>query len=83
MNSGIYNVWSKIIGTHGVHKALLGRLMVHDNELHHLEDHGGMESLFPEGPLSEAHQKNFAKCQNGPYLVIERENDIDLEKSLG
>ena len=81
MNSGIYKVFNKIHGTNGVHKRLLGRLLVHDNKMYHLEDHG-MHDIFPEGDIGDVHEKAFAKCSGSYYFSVEKE-EMDVESSFG
>lgn len=81
MDSGIYKVFNKIHGPTGVHKRLLGRLLVHDNKMYHLEDHG-MHDIFPEGVMDETHEKAFSKCGENHYFSVEKE-EVDVESSFG
>jgi len=82
MKPGIYKLFNKTHGD-GASKRLLGRILIHDNKLYHLEDHG-MKNMFPEGDLNEVHEKCFEKCGRSHYFALEKEDDsMDLEESLG
>ena len=81
MNPGIYKVYNKIHDAGVVNRRLLGRLLIHDNKLYLLEDHG-LNGLFLEGELSEDHEKNFQRANSSHYWKIEKE-ESGIESSLG
>ena len=83
MNNGIYKIYNQIHSMDGIAQRLIGRILVHQGSVHLLEDHG-LKGMFPEGPLTEVHEKNFGKCSNSWYFRVEPESDeLGLEESLG
>lgn len=71
---GIYKVFSKTFKKDKLSRRLEARLLIHpDGTLTHLEAHGAVDEMLPEGPINDKTVKNWDKLANNQYIQIERE----------
>jgi len=57
-------------------RSLAGRILVHDGQIEHLEDHGGMDRLLPSGPVTPALERRFSRLTSSGYHELINEADI-------
>jgi hypothetical protein len=71
---GIYKVFSKTFKKDKLSRRLEARLLVHpDGTLTHLEAHGTVDEMLPEGQITDQTVKNWDKLAENQYISIERE----------
>jgi hypothetical protein len=58
------------------HVRLVGRIMIHERTLHHLEDHGQIHELLPEGEITAVTARRWGQLQNSGYYQVVDENDL-------
>lgn len=76
IEEGIYRIYILRHEGERTHRRMAARLLIHGGQIHHLEDHHQMDSLFPEGPLTPQLQLRLARLQQNPYYEVIHENDI-------
>jgi hypothetical protein len=73
----IYRVYQRVPGDVEVERKLVGRFMVHDNELTILEDYFGvLDGFLKEGALTEKDQQGIQRLKHSPYYDVASEGDI-------
>jgi hypothetical protein len=76
---GIYRIFRHRFDDAGTqHSRYLGRIVLLDGHLTHLEDHcASLGKLLPEGPMDESILQRFRSLQHSPYHEVVRESDIE------
>ena len=76
MRDDIYTVRQRHAGDAGLEHRPLGRVMVKDGQVHHLEDYEGhLEGMFPEGFVGDHHDKRLAALNSNPYMEVVPESE--------
>lgn len=74
----IFRVYRRHLTDSGeVKNRLIGRYLLFNNELHILEDHGGMLSaMLHEGPIDEQTQKGIDSLKHSAHTEVVTEGDV-------
>lgn len=78
MENGIYKI-SQLRYDEGdqVHKKLVGRILVQDGQLQHLESHHSVvDELLPEGQITPSVQRLFNQLKSSGYYEVVNEKHI-------
>lgn len=74
---GLYRIYKlRFDETQQKHKRLIGRLLIHQGALWHLEDHDQIHELFPEGQISAQTARRFDQFKHSGYFQVVNEEDL-------
>jgi hypothetical protein len=77
IQDGLYRIYkSRFDEAKQKHIRLIGRILVHQNTLFHLEDHDQIHEMFPEGPISKTTARRWDQLRNSGYFQVVDENDL-------
>lgn len=80
---GIWLVYRKSQGEKGPEHRLVGRLVIHGDNITVMEDHDGVvERMFPAGPMDGRILRRMRSMENGQsaYWELVREDDLNQGK---
>lgn len=74
---GIYRIYKLRHDDIGeTHRRLAARLHFQEGNCIHLEDHGSIDAMFPEGRVSPLMERRFMQLKHSGYFEVIHESDI-------